>query len=163
MYKAVFLDRDGVINDNSKDYYIYLPDAFIINPDVIESILLLKNKGYKLFIVSNQGGISKGLYSKRDVEIVHEKMLGIFDSYGIVINEIYFCPHHDSVENCICRKPDSGLIEKLIARYDIDKDKSYFIGDSDRDSLAANKAGLHAIKIESNTSILEVCKAIVKN
>ncbi len=153
MNKAIFLDRDGVINHDILEYTWQRKD-FKLNPGVIEALELWKSQGYFLILITNQGGISKGLYSRDDVNDVHEYMQELLGE-NACFDEIYFCPHHDNFEKCICRKPDSIMLEKGIARFNIDTSKSYFIGDSERDSLAGRKAGLNTIRVLPNRSMME--------
>ncbi len=160
MTKAVFLDRDGVIN-NGDLYYTYKKEDFFFNDDIFESLNLLNNNNFILIIITNQGGIAKGKYSKQDVDLLHQYMIDELSKKNIKISEVYYCPHHDSVENCICRKPNSGNIEKAIARFDIDIQKSFLIGDGDRDIEAGKNAGLTCFKINKNESILTICKSII--
>ncbi len=159
MNKAVFLDRDGVIN-NGDLYYTYRQEDFFFNPDVFESLKSLQQAGYLLIVITNQGGISKGEYTIEQVEELHRYMLDELNKQGIQITEVYFCPHHDTLEKCICRKPDSGMIEKALARFNINPKASYLIGDSERDILSGEKQGLTSIKIDKNASILEICREI---
>ena len=152
--KAIFLDRDGVLVDNSEHYYIWETDQLTLVDGAIENLKLLSQKGFQLFIVSNQGGISRGLYSKDDIQKLHTELVQIFRANLIEIVEIAFCPHHPEVEKCLCRKPDSLMIERLIAKYKIDKSDSYLIGDSQSDMDAAEKAGIQGIQIISNQNML---------
>jgi len=149
--KAVFLDRDGVINVERG--YTHLLSDFVILPDLIEVLQLLQKKGYLLVVVSNQSGIAKGLYRQDEVEILHKFMVDEFSKNGIALSEIYYCVHHPDVVKCICRKPDSLFVEKALARFDIDASKSYFIGDKERDTAAAEKVGVKGILIEANSSL----------
>ena len=149
--KAVFLDRDGVINVE-RGYTHQLSD-FVILPDLMEVLQLLQEKGYLLFVVSNQSGIAKGLYKQDEVEVLHKFMIDEFSKNGIVLSEIYYCVHHPDIGKCICRKPDSLFVEKALARFDIDASKSYFIGDKERDTAAAEKVGVKGILIEANSSL----------
>ena len=151
MNKAVFLDRDGVINVERG--YTHRLEDFVILPDLIEVLQLLQSKGYLLIIVSNQSGIAKELYKQTDVEILHAHLLEVFKQNNIVLSEIYYCVHHPDVSRCICRKPDSLFVEKGLARFDIDASKSYFIGDKERDTEAAEKAGVKGFLIEANSSL----------
>lgn len=160
MFKAVFLDRDGVINNDTGHYYIYKPEHFILNKGFIEAITILKDKGYVFIVITNQGGIAKGTYTINDVNLVHNKFLNLIEDHHIVIKEIYVCPHHDKVEKCICRKPDSLNIEKAIARFNIDVTSSYMIGDNIKDVQAAEKAGLKGIKIDSNQNLMTIIDQI---
>ena len=160
MNKAVFLDRDGVLNRNDDTYYVYLPKDFHINGGVIEALLKLQELGYLLIVITNQGGIAKGLYTHQDVETVHQIMLDEFEKHGIRIEEIYYCPHHPNIEKCLCNKPGSLMLEKALSMFDIDANLSHFIGDSERDIEAAKRAGVTPVKINSNQDLREVFKYI---
>ena len=158
--KAIFLDRDGVINNNLNTYYTFKKEDFILNEGVFKSLKILAGKGYLLIIISNQGGISKEEYSINDVEILNEYIYALFEKENIKITESYFCHHHSSIEKCICRKPDSLMLEKAIARFNIDVEKSYLIGDSERDIVAGEKVGVESIKIDANNNLYdEIIKA----
>ena len=162
MRKAVFFDRDGVINNDTGHYYIYKPEDFKLNEGIAQSMKKLQDAGFLLLVISNQGGISKKIYQKSDVEKVHLFLKKELKKGGITLNEIYYCPHHSDFEKCICRKPDNQLLEKAIARFNIDKQKSYFIGDSQRDIQAGEKTGINSIKIASNQNISDICNKIIR-
>lgn len=151
MNKAVFLDRDGVIN-RERGYTFRLED-FEILPDVMDVLKIWQDKGYLLIIVSNQSGISKKLYTQNDVEMLHEYLLQQFSENNISISEIYYCMHHPDETKCICRKPDSLFIEKSLARFNIDPKVSYFIGDKERDIEASEKANVKGFLINANDSL----------
>lgn len=153
MNKAVFLDRDGVLINNSHHYYIWKADQMEFIDGVFDNLKLLQQKGFQLFIVSNQGGISKGLYTKEDILKLHGQMITTFNNHQIHIQDILFCPHHPDHEKCLCRKPSSLMIEKLIARYDISKAESVMIGDSESDMKAAQRAGIRGIRITPNENM----------
>jgi D-glycero-D-manno-heptose 1,7-bisphosphate phosphatase len=159
MNKAIFLDRDGVLNRDFLPYH-FKEAHFFINDDVWEVLSQLKARGYLLIIITNQGGIAKGLYTKEDVDNIHAGLIKAAADKGIEFLEIYFCPHHDQYNKCLCRKPDSIMLEKAIARFDIDPQISYFIGDTDRDVQAGIKAGVNTIKIISNQSLKKVADLI---
>lgn len=153
MSKAIFLDRDGVLVNNSKNYYIWKTDQLVLIDGVVENLKMLSNKGFQLFIVSNQGGVSRGLYSKDDIEKLHAELIETFSKNQIGISEIAFCPHHPEIEKCLCRKPNSLMIEKLIAKYKLSRSNSYLIGDSKSDMDAAQKAGIQGIQISPNQNM----------
>lgn len=157
--KAIFLDRDGVINFERGDYNWELEDLKI-NPGIPEALQFASENGFLLIVISNQAGIGKGLYTKSQADYFHLHISRILSMNGVRIAEYYYCPHHPSTSNCICRKPDSLLLEKGIARYNIDVEKSYFIGDAERDMVAGQKVGLNCIRIEANTDILEIIKKL---
>lgn len=151
--KAIFLDRDGVIVNNRNHYYIWKEEQVEFVDGIFENLKRLSEMGFQLFIVSNQGGISKGLYSKKDIQQLHRRLTNTFWKHQIEITDIAFCPHHPDVEQCLCRKPDSLLLEKLMARHHISASDSYFIGDSETDMEAARKAGISGIKTEPNRNM----------
>lgn len=151
MNKAIFLDRDGVINVERG--YTHRLEDFVILPGLVESLQQLMHKGYLLIVVTNQSGIAKELYKREDVEMLHAFLKQEMEKNGIVLTEIYYCVHHPDVSHCICRKPGSLFVEKALARFNIDPAKSYFIGDKERDVQAGEKAGVKGILIEANTSL----------
>ena len=162
MQKAIFLDRDGVINSDVGHYYIYRVEDFIINKGIINSLKRFQDAGYLLIIISNQGGVAKGIYSCKDVTKVHDYLETRLKENGILLKEIYYCPHHESVASCECRKPSPYMINEAIQKYNIDINSSYLIGDSKRDIEAAEAAGVKGIKIEANEDISIYCDRIIK-
>jgi len=156
MQKAIFLDRDGVLLNDAGQYYIYKTDDLIINNGVIDALKRFTDKGFLLIVISNQGGIAKQIYTKDDVEKIHSKLKKQFEIEGIDIKEYYYCPHHSDVAKCLCRKPEPLLIEKALARFNIDPNKSYIIGDNKRDIDAGKQVGLSCIKIKPNQTLLDV-------
>jgi len=159
MKKALFLDRDGVLNRERGDYTFSVED-FEVLPDVAESLKLAKQKGYLLIVISNQGGIAKGLFDPKRVEKLHQMMVDELANADVYFDEIYYCQHHTEVGKCICRKPNSLMLEKAIARLDIDVEKSVMIGDSQRDVDAASKVGVQGFLIESNSGILKIVQGL---
>ena len=157
MHKAAFLDRDGVINKERGDY-TFRKEDFIFNPGVFDAMKLLQEAGYLIIVITNQGGISKSLYTKEELEKLNAFLIEECKKNGINITDIFYCPHHDKIENCLCRKPKSLMIEKAIYKYSIDKKSSFMIGDNERDLIAADNAGIKGVKVESNQGIIAVCK-----
>ncbi len=151
--KAVFLDRDGTLNSDEGHYYIYKPEDVVFNPGVMEGLKRLKEAGYLLFIVTNQGGIAKGIYTHEDVRKVHDYMCSEFARYGISIDKIYYCPHHESIKSCVCRKPSPYMINLAIEEFQVDRKESWLIGDGSRDIKAAEAAGIKSIKIHKNQDL----------
>jgi D-glycero-D-manno-heptose 1,7-bisphosphate phosphatase len=156
MQKCVFLDRDGVLNRERGDY-TYLTDEFEVLPNVPEALTLLKKNGYLLIVVTNQGGIAKELYKKNDVLACHLKLQ---ENCGSLIDDLYYAPSHPNYSESLSRKPDSLMLERAIARYNIDPAQSWMIGDSLRDLQAAEKVGVKAIlvgdKYDAGTYTLQV-------
>jgi histidinol-phosphate phosphatase family protein len=113
-----------------------------------------QKKGYLLIVISNQGGIQRGIYTLKDVENVHHYLKTELKNKGITLTDIYICPHHDKTERCFCRKPQSVMLEKAISRFNIDAEKSFFFGDSVRDIEAGTKVGVKSILLTPNSSLL---------
>lgn len=160
MGKVVFLDRDGVINSDEGLYYIFRISDFRLNPGVPEAIKLMHDKGYQVVVISNQGGIGKGLYTKADTDAVHDYLQQLLAKAGTFVDAFYYCPHHPDSGLCLCRKPGSLMIEKALARFDFDRELSVLIGDSSRDIQAAEAAGVRGYKIPKNSNLLEFIQSI---
>ncbi|PRY12655.1 D-alpha,beta-D-heptose 1,7-bisphosphate phosphatase [Pontibacter ummariensis] len=141
--KCVFLDRDGVLNRERGDYTFRLED-FEVLPKVPEALALLKQKGFLLIVITNQAGVAKGLYQRTDVLACHQKLQ---DACGSLIDAIYYAPGHPSSSESLSRKPDSLMLERAIARYNIDPGASWMVGDSMRDLEAAAKVGVKGILV----------------
>ncbi len=151
--KAVFFDRDGTINSDEGHYYIYKTEDFIFNPGIIDGMKRLQDAGYLLFVITNQGGVAKGIYTEEDINKVHTYMCKELEKHGIQITQIYYCPHHESIKTCICRKPSPYMVNQAVEEYNIDKHSSWFIGDSSRDIECAEAAGIKPIRIRKNQDI----------
>ena len=152
MQKVIFIDRDGVINRDpggwTKYSYITKWDEFFFIDGSIEALKKLKEAGYKVCLISNQGGISKGYFTQKDLDKVNEKMLAEIEKEGGKIDELYYCPHHDK-DNCECRKPKTGLIEQALKKSDVDLKNTFIIGDSIRDIEAGKRMGMKTIFVLS--------------
>lgn len=135
MDKILFLDRDGVINKKAPPHqHITTPDDFIILPNVKEALLYAKDKGYKIIVITNQRSVPKEIY-----DMIHTKMLTDLPE----IEDVFVCPHEDG--ECNCRKPLPGLFYQAANKYDVDKEQSLMIGDSQSDLDAATAYGIKAI------------------
>lgn len=144
---AVFLDRDGVIN---YDYgYVYKFKDFKFKPEIIKTLKFLSKKKIYIFIVTNQAGIAKGLYTKKDFYILHKRIKEYLINKKIFINDVKFCPFHPQAiikkykKISKYRKPGNLMIEKIFLEWDIIRNKSFMIGDSISDKLAAKKSKLY--------------------
>ena len=133
MNKAIFMDRDGTINKDTG--YLYEVQKFEFLPGVIEALKIFQKMNYWLYIITNQSGIARGYYTENDYSIITQYMLDCLREYGIEIKEVLYCPHHPHAtverykKKCNCRKPKTGLFEKIQEKWDIDFSKSYAIGD----------------------------------
>jgi D-glycero-D-manno-heptose 1,7-bisphosphate phosphatase len=159
MNKALFLDRDGVINYDPGDYTTSL-DEFILLPDILESLATAFNKGYKIIVITNQGGIAKGLYTHETVETMHKFLRQRCQDHHVEITGIYYSPHHPEFGNSLTRKPESLLLERAVAQHKIDVAKSVMIGDRERDVECARRVGVRGILVSANSSILHLVKEL---
>ena len=154
MNKVVFLDRDGVINIERGEYTWKIED-FKLTVGLVSFLKEVQQKGFLTIIISNQGCIGKGVCTMEDVDKAHQYLKDELRRSNIELTDLYYCPHHPNSGKCLCRKPGSVMLEKAIARYQVDVSKSYFIGDTERDMEAGNKVGLHTIKVTPNDDLTE--------
>ena len=152
MRKCLFLDRDGVINYDPGDYTFEI-ERFEILPDIVDVVKTFKQKGYLVIVITNQGGIAKGRYTKNDMLAVHEYMKKEFQKNDAQLTDIFYSLHHSEVGASIDRKPDSLMLERAIYLYNIDPNQSLMIGDKNSDVEAAEKAGVRGILINRNESV----------
>jgi len=160
MNKAIFLDRDGVLNRELGRYVTTLSE-FEVLPTVTLGLQTAASAGFLLIVISNQGGIAKGLYSLHEVWAMHDAMQQLLRPLDVQLTEGYYCPHHPEIGRCLCRKPGALMLEKAIARFDIDPAKSYMIGDRQRDMDAATSVGVQGILLPSNGDLLQVVNQLV--
>jgi D-glycero-D-manno-heptose 1,7-bisphosphate phosphatase len=157
--KAVFLDRDGVLNEEIGDYVCRFEDFNVL--DNYAALKTLQDKGYILLVATNQGGLAKGWYTEEELAKMHTHLKHQYQKHGVLLSDIFYCPHHpDFTGDCDCRKPKPGLLLQGIEKYNIDPSKSYFIGDRERDVEAGTAAGVTGILIDSNQPISEVLDQI---
>ncbi|MDX1460779.1 MAG: D-glycero-beta-D-manno-heptose 1,7-bisphosphate 7-phosphatase [Xanthomonadales bacterium] len=144
--KALFVDRDGVINVDRG--YVYRIEDFEFLPGVPEALLSFQDNGFCIVVITNQSGIARGLYRESQLADLHDYMRRQLASAGIELAGIYYCPHHPEAareqyrEECRCRKPAPGMILDAVQELDIDLDHSILVGDSARDIEAGRAAGV---------------------
>ena len=137
--KVVFLDRDGVINQDSPNY-IKSWDEFNFIKGSLEAIALLKSNNFSTIVITNQSAINRNMISEKKLGHVHFLMKQTIEEAGGLIKDIFYCPHTPDNE-CNCRKPLPGLINRAKKMYDIDLADSVMVGDSAKDILSAQNAG----------------------
>jgi len=158
---AVFLDRDGTLNEDPG--YISDPEKVVLFPDTGNALALLKKYGFMLIVISNQSGIARGLMTSQDVDSVNEKINGLLSDHKVKIDAFYYCPAHpdySSEEECGCRKPSAKLLLEAAKEFNVDLQKSYFVGDSVSDIQCGKNAGIKTILVrtgkgEESFSILQ--------
>jgi len=148
--KVVFLDRDGIVNEDIG--YIYKIDEFKFMDGIFEICQRFINNGYSIIIVTNQSGIARGYYSMKDFRFLNAWMIDEFSKHNIDILDVFICPHGPD-SGCNCRKPKPGMLIEASRKFDIDMKSSWMIGDSERDIEAANLAGINnTILLDSESS-----------
>lgn len=161
MNKAVFLDRDGVINFK-RDDYVKNVDEFVMITGAAKAIKLLNDNNFLVIIITNQSAVNRKLVTHDMLESIHVFMKNQLEREGAFIDGLYYCPHRPD-EDCECRKPKPGLILDAIKDHNILPGKSWFIGDSETDMIAAKSAGLATIKMKENGSLLDTVKNMLYN
>ncbi len=145
MQRAVFLDRDGVINTNRPDYVKSL-DEFVLLPGALEALRLLTCTRMRVVVISNQSAIGRGLVSQATVEEIHRHLVECARAAGGWIDAVCYCPHRPD-EGCGCRKPLPGLLLAAARRLDIDLTRSYLVGDTVSDAQAALAVGAQPLMV----------------
>ena len=147
--KALFLDRDGIINIDHG--YVYKIEDFEFTEGIFDLVKLFTDAGYLIFVVTNQSGIGRGYYSEEDFTILTNWMIEEFKKQALKIEKVYYCPHSPE-DKCHCRKPQTGMIEQALADYPVDLANSWLIGDKQSDIDLARNAGLgKSVYIGNNT------------
>jgi D-glycero-D-manno-heptose 1,7-bisphosphate phosphatase len=158
MNKALFLDRDGVINVEID--YLYKIEDFVFIDGIFELCKYYQNLGYMIFVVTNQSGIARGYYTETDFETISKWMLNKFNLQGIHVTDIYHCPHHPKISGaCSCRKPKAGMFLQAAKEYQVDLTQSIMVGDKERDIEAALNAGLHETYFFDESRSVTISKA----
>ena len=148
---ALFLDRDGVVNIEKN--YLYKKDEFEFIDGIFELCKFYQDRGYLIVVVTNQSGIARGYYSEVDFADLTSWMVDVFKSNGVMISQVYHCPHHpDFSGECECRKPHPGMLLKAAKELNIDLEHSLLVGDSERDIEAAYSAGVKEAYLFSETT-----------
>lgn len=150
--KAIFLDRDGVLNVERGQHTFRLED-FEIRPQVPEALRLWKTAGYHIIVVTNQSGIARKLYTRDQMEACHSRL---HEATDFVIDAIYYSPYHESVTQSLGRKPGTLLFERALARFAINPQRSWMLGDKERDLIPAQALGMQTIMIGEEPTQLDL-------
>lgn len=160
MKKVVFLDRDGVIN-TERGEYTYRSEDFELLPDLIPFLAELKKGGFEFIMISNQGGVAKGLYTLEDVDLLHSQLGNTLKDQKLDFLDMFYSPHHSEIGASLDRKPDCLMLERAIFKHDVDVRRSFFIGDSERDIFAAEKVGVEGIKVDANAPLMPLLEKVL--
>lgn len=163
--KAVLLDRDGTLNIDKN--YLYRIEDLEWMPEAREALAYLHRKGYLAIVVTNQSGIARGYYTVDDMQRLHDFMTAEIAAAGGKIEKFYYCPHHvegklpEYTKKCECRKPAPGMLLQAVEDFDLNKAKSFVVGDSPRDVEAAANAGLRGF-LYGGGSLLDFLRGIIE-
>lgn len=144
--KALFLDRDGIVNQDKG--YVSTHQDFVFTPGIFALCTRAQDLGFHIIIVTNQSGIGRGYYTEADFQSLNTWMLARFKQQGIYITAVYHCPHHPTaaqdkyLQACLCRKPEPGMLLTAEKEHHINLSRSILIGDSERDIIAGKRAGV---------------------
>ena len=164
---AVFLDRDGTLNEQMG--YINHVRRFVLLANAAEAVRLFNRHGYLTLVVSNQAGVAKGYFPEELVHEVHDRMKGLLAEQGARIDGIFFCPHHPHAEvmdyrvACDCRKPRTGLLKRALEVFDVDMEHSFVIGDRCSDLEFAHRSNLPGILVRTGYGLGEIDYVLPKN
>ncbi|MBO5650372.1 MAG: D-glycero-beta-D-manno-heptose 1,7-bisphosphate 7-phosphatase [Selenomonas sp.] len=147
--KAIFFDRDGTLNVDIA--YLHRPEDFIWIEGAKEAIKYVNDQGYLAILVTNQSGVARGYYPEADIKTVYDWMNKELAKIGAHLDALFYCPHHPQgkipayTQSCKCRKPDTGMVDEACEIFNIDRARSFFVGDSITDMECAQKAGVTGI------------------
>lgn len=142
---AIFVDRDGTLNKDCP--YCHDPKDLYVFADTVSLVKKYFDQGFYVFVISNQSGINRGYFTREEVDQFNNALMQEMKSMGVSVDDIFICPHRPD-EGCNCRKPETGMIEQALQKYDIDISKSVFVGDrDDMDGEVARKYGMEFIQV----------------
>jgi D,D-heptose 1,7-bisphosphate phosphatase len=159
--RAIFLDRDGVLNKDRNDYVKNI-DELEIFPFIGKCIRQINEQGFLVIVITNQSAIGRKLITHNDVENIHKFIQKFLKKHDAKIDAFYYCPHHP-IANCDCRKPKPGLLIKASYDFSIDLKNSWMIGDNDRDVESGLSAGCKSIKVTSENTLEDIINNILKS
>ncbi len=158
-HKAIFLDRDGTINVDSG--YTHKVEELKFIDGAVEALKLFKEAGYKLFIITNQSGIARGYFTQEQYNSFNDALTQTLAQEGVIIEQTLMCPHSPE-EECACRKPSPYLIETASQKHNIDRSKSFMLGDKESDIKCGINAGVTSYRVTESENILYWAKKILK-
>jgi len=159
--KAVFLDRDGIVNRERSDYVKTL-DELEIFTNVADCVKILKKGGFLVVIVTNQSAVNRGKITHEQLSEIHNAIQNYFRKNETNVDGFYYCPHRPD-ENCNCRKPKPGLLLKAARELNIDLKSSWFIGNNDSDIQAGSSVGCKSIKVVEQDELFLAIQKILKD
>jgi D-glycero-D-manno-heptose 1,7-bisphosphate phosphatase len=158
--RAIFLDRDGVLNYNRRDH-IKTPEEYVPIPGAAEAVVRLKQNGWAVVVVSNQSGLARGLFGQEALAAITAKMESVLAAAGGGVEGVYYCPHAPEA-GCGCRKPAPGLLLRAARELDLDLGSSYLVGDKACDIECGRAAGPRTVLVETGLAEERPDAAVVR-
>lgn len=155
---VIYLDRDGVINEN-RDDYVKSWQEFRFLPGALEALRLLTERGFTLFVVTNQAGVNRGLMQAETVEDIHRHMLLAAEAHGAQILEARYCPHRPD-ESCFCRKPRPGMLLGLAAEHGVSSRDTFMVGDALSDVAAGRSVGCRTVMVRTGRGAEQLAQRV---
>lgn len=163
MRPAFFFDRDGVVNRSPGDGYVLRWEDFHFNDGIIETLALLKTRGFALVLITSQQGVGKGLMTQAALDEIHSCMQDELARHDAAFDAIYACTCLADDPHCTCRKPSPEMIHLAATEHDLDLASSWLVGDHDRDILMADHAGVpHTIRIRGDRPIQVTAERVLE-
>lgn len=163
MRKAIFLDRDGVINEvlSERVRYVNKPEDFYLLPGVADAIAIFRKLGYLIFVVTNQGGIGCGFMDEKSLQAIHQRMREALleENEQAIIDDIRYCPHRPNA-GCDCRKPQPKMILDLARQYQVDLGRSFMVGDMESDVQAGKSAGCMSVRLSGGYGLIDFAREL---
>ncbi|STX51853.1 histidinol-phosphatase [Legionella busanensis] len=160
MQRILFIDRDGTLVEEPYDFQVDSLDKIRLCPDVISSLLALKNAGYRLIMISNQDGLGTSSFPQEKFQICHDFILHLFSSQGIDFDDIFICPHQD-IDQCECRKPKIGLLKNFLQSNNFNREYSWMIGDRATDKQFADNLNINFLPVSKEHGWQDITAAIL--
>ena len=161
--RAVFFDRDGVLNVDSG--FVWRVADFVWRPTAVQCVKWLNAQGVFVFVVTNQSGVARGFYGEDDVRALHDHMQAELRAAGAHVDDFRFCPHHPEAQvvayrsECACRKPRSGMIEDLLRGWRLQPQGCRLFGDRETDLEAARRAGVPSTLVTEEIALIDLMRA----
>jgi D-glycero-D-manno-heptose 1,7-bisphosphate phosphatase len=147
MRRAVFLDRDGVVNVSPGPGYVTRWEDFRLEPGIVGVLRVIRARGYESVVVTNQRGVALGLVQTQELDRIHRELRSrLLNDYGLSLLDVLHCPHDDT-DACACRKPKPGMLLEAARRHRLDLATSWMVGDGERDVAAGRAAGCRTIRV----------------
>jgi D-glycero-D-manno-heptose 1,7-bisphosphate phosphatase len=152
---AIFVDRDGVINEQITGTYVTNWSEFRFLPGVAEAFAEISRLSFPIIVISNQAGVGKGMIDVAELSAMTRQFVTLLGDAGARIDAVYYCPHTPE-QACGCRKPKPGLLHRAASDWSVDLTRSVFIGDSAKDREAANAAGCRSILVDGGVALSDI-------